>query len=146
MAPIMPNLQRLELYITGRSAALLEAYAELGTRLRELKVTIATEHPNICATVAKFAPELRRYAARGGMLCETLFKVDWACVEYLELVCKVSCRGVQLAELREGLLRVVAARPEASVRVAVEKGAELVMYKCGVGAVAPLEEFAAFQR
>lgn len=154
LAPVMPNLQRLDLSINHRSMVLLEAYAELGTRLKELKLFMGSQYVDICTTVAKFAPELRRYNVNGGSLCETLFKVDWACVEVLNASRQRGCRGVRLEELREGLLKVVAARPGASITVKMEadasagreKGVELARYGRGVGGVASLEEFQVFKK
>lgn len=138
---LMPNVSVLDLHITDFKLPLLGRYTELGTRLTELTMHFRSTPVPYCGAVAALAPSLRRFVAHGGNMCEVLFAADWACVEYVDVVCLSGCDRVQVAATREALMKLVFARPAARVLVQLQGSTELVRWEGGAGNVASLEAF-----
>lgn len=141
MAHMLPNVQVLDLH-TGpfHAVDLLKTYAELGTPVRDLMLHSGPISTAGCATIAKLAPRLRRYTAHGETVCHEMFEADWACVDVLEVDGWI-CQHVKAQELRDQLVRLIHARPGASIQVVVNDDVELVMWEGGTGRVAPIEAF-----
>lgn len=74
-------------------------------------------------------------------MCEKMFAARWRRIEVLDVVCRGCCKGVRVEPVREALVRLVAARPMADVRVVVDGGRELVRSDGAGASVATLEAF-----
>lgn len=145
LSQIVPNATVVDIHLSPVMMSFLHRYAELGTRVTELTVHFLCAQPLFCGTVAKLAPALRRFTAHGGWVCQGLFAADWARIEVMDVDCRGGCKGARAAVVREALMRVVAARPEADVRVSVE-GAQGPVWTDGAGVnVAAVEEFYVLQ-
>lgn len=140
LSHVLPNVTVLDIHLSDITMQFLLSYAGLGSRLTELTVHFLSAQPLFCGTVVKLAPALRRFIVHGGCVCEMMFAAEWRRIEVLDVACLGGCKGVRVGAVREALLRLVAARPRADVRVVVE-GRELVGSD-GTGAVvATVESF-----
>lgn len=128
LARMLPNVDKVKLYITPRSMLMLEAFVELGTRLTQLTVSCYSSPRGFCDVVAKLAPSLERYTASGGGICERLVKADWARLEYFNVVVDFGCDDPCTNVLRAGLVKLVADRPRAEITVMMDS-TELVTRK-----------------
>lgn len=128
LARMLPNVERVKLFITPRSVLMLEAFVELGTRLTQLTLSFYSIPTAFCDVVAKLAPSLKRYTASGGEICERLFKADWACLEYFDVVVDCGCDDTRTDFLRAALVKLVADRPGAEITLTMES-TELVSRK-----------------
>lgn len=140
LARMLPNVDRVKLYITPRSMLMLEAFVELGTRLTQLTVSFYSSPTGICDVVAKLAPSLERYTASGGKICERLFKADWARLEYFNVEVDYGCDDLCTNDLRAALVKLVADRPRAEITVSIDS-TELVSRKEWGVSVASQEAF-----
>lgn len=145
LAQTMQNVHVLDAHITRDSLSLLKCYGKLGSRLRELTVHFRWVPAHICKTLALLAPSLRKFIAHGGVVCHDLFDADWGCVEEFEVVCDGGCDDVKVEVLREALVRLVCARPAATVRVMVRGEHDLVWCSGGVGEVGSVEMFSVLE-
>lgn len=146
LAHMFPNVHVLDIKLTDTTIQFLEGYATLGTPLTELTVHFLTAQPQFCVTVAHLVPTLRRFTAHGGTICEVMFAPAWRCIEYLDIECQAGCEGVNSCVMRQGIVRLVGARPRASVRVALNGGRELVVSDQSGANVAPQEAFGALEQ
>lgn len=145
LTQIIPNATVFDIHLSDITMSVLHSYAALGTRLTELTVHFLCSQPLFCGTVAKLAPALRRFTAHGGWACQVLFAAEWVRIEVLDVECRGGCKGGRADVVREALVRLVAARAEADVRVVLEGGRELV-WTDGAGAnVAALEAFSVLE-
>lgn len=140
LAQALPRVSVLDVLLSQHTLGLLQGYAartrplhgpteSFAPCLTELTVHFQSATLLFCDILAQLAPLLRRFAAHGGPLCDRVFAVPWACVEYIDIRCMTGCQGVQTDELRRGLMRLLEERPRAVVEVVMEDGSELVV--CG---------------
>lgn len=145
LACAVPSATVLDIHLCDTSVQVLHAYAALGTRLAELTVHFLSAQPAFCRTLAMLAPSLRRLVVHGGCVCEIGLAARWRCVEVFEVACRGGCKDVRILIVREALVRLVAARPRAVVRVVVDGGHELVGSGAEGANVAGLEAFAVLE-